>query len=228
MPRIAIIEDDLPTSNQLAQWAAKAVSGAQIDQLFSRKDAEAAIRATAYDLITLDIELGAERNAGVSLIHEATKSRSVPVLVVSAMPADLYRGVMKALDAWDYLQKPVGEHDFNQTLLSMLAGDDGKAHAEEDPLHIDPLISAHPTWKGQRLNLAATQQRLLHAIYTRRDDKDPTVSYEDLFALLTSGKNTENLKRQISQIRAAFSDVEGKKWNGIVAEPLHGYRWVSR
>ena len=228
MPRIAIIEDDLPTSNQLAQWASKAVPGAQIDQLVTRKDAEVAIRTTAYDLITLDIELGAERNAGVSLIHEATKSRIVPILVVTGMPADLYRGVMKALEAWDYLQKPVGEHDFNQTLLSMLGAGDGKAQVEEDPLHIDPLISAHPTWKGHRLNLAATQQRLLHAIYARRNDKDPTVSYEALYEFLTSGKNTANLKRQISQVRAAFSDVEGKKWNGIVAEPLRGYRWVSR
>lgn len=228
MPRIAIIEDDHPTSNQLAQWAAKAVPGAQIDQLFTRRDAEGAIRSTAYDLITLDIELGAERNAGVALIHEATKSRIVPILVVTGMPADLYRGVMKALEAWDYLQKPVGEHDFNQTLLSMLGAGDDKTQVEEDPLHIDPLISAHPTWKGHRLNLTATQQRLLHAIYARRNDKDPTVSYEDLYEFLTSGKNTANLKRQISQVRAAFGDVEGKNWNGIVAEPLRGYRWVSR
>lgn len=228
MPRIAIIEDDRPTSNQLSQWAAKAVPGAQIDQLLTRQEAEAAIRTTTYDLITLDIELGADRNAGVSLIHEATKSRPVPVLVVSGMPADLYRGVMKALDAWDYLQKPVGEHDFNQTLLSMLNVAVRQQPAAENHLRIDPLTSAHPTWKGERLNLTATQQRLLHAIYARRAEKDPTVSYVELFAFLTSGKNTENLKRQISQIRVAFGDVEGQKWNGLIAEPLRGYRWVDR
>lgn len=228
MPRIAIIEDDLPTSNQLREWATKAVPGAQIDQWFTRQDAEAAIRATSYDLITLDIELGADRNAGVSLMHEATKSRPVPVLVVSGMPADLYRGVMKALDAWDYLQKPVGEHDFNQTLLSMLNDPLRQQPAVEDHLRIDPLTSAHPTWKGARLNLTATQQRLLNAIYERRVEKDPTVSYAELFPLLMSGKNTENLKRQISQIRAAFSDVQGEKWSGIIAEPLRGYRWVDR
>lgn len=228
MPRIAVIEDDQPTSNQLSQWAAKAVPAAHIDQFFSRQEAEDAIRSIEYDLITLDIELGAERNAGVSLIKEATRNRPVPVLVVSGMPADLYRGVMKALDAWDYLQKPVGEHDFNQTLLSMLAFAAKQTAASDNPLHIDPLKIAKPTWNGQRLNLTATQQRLLNVIYDRRSEKDPTVSYDELFPFLMSGKNTENLKRQISQIRAAFEDVEGVKWNGIVAEPLRGYRWVSR
>jgi DNA-binding response OmpR family regulator len=228
MPRIAIIEDDQPTSNQLSQWAAKAVPGAQIDQLFSRQEAEDAIRSTEYDLITLDVELGAERNAGVALIKEATRTRPVPVLVVSGMPADLYRGVMKALDAWDYLQKPVEEHDFNQTLLSMLSFAAKQKGASDSPLLIDPLTLVKPTWNGQRLNLTATQQRLLHAIYGRRSEADPTVSYDELFQVLTSGKNTSNLKRQISQIRLAFEDVEGTKWNGIVAEPLRGYRWVNR
>lgn len=228
MPRIAIIEDDRPTNRQLFHWATKAVPDAQIDQLYTRQDAEASIKSTEYDLITLDIELDADRNAGVSLLHEATRNRHVPVLVVSGLDAGLYRGVMKALSAWDYLQKPVEEHDFNQTLLSMLADSSRESSADVDLLHIDPLTSTHPKWKGERLNLAATQQRILHAIYERRDEKDPTVSYGELFELLTSGKNTENLKRQISQIRAAFSDVEGTKWNGIIAEPLRGYRWVDR
>lgn len=228
MPRIAIIEDDRPTNNQLLQWATKAVPGAQIDQIFTRHEAEAAIKSTAYDLITLDIELDADRNAGVSLIHEATRTRHVPVLVVSGLEAGLYRGVMKALSAWDYLQKPVEEHDFNQTLLSMLADSSGDRSTGVDPLHIDPLTTTHPRWKGERLNLAATQQRILHAIYARRAESDPTVTYSELFELLTSGKNNDNLKRQISQIRAAFSDVEGTKWNRIIAEPLRGYRWVDR
>lgn len=228
MPKIAIIEDDHPTSKQLLHWALKAVPEAQIDQWFTREDAEAAIKTTPYDLITLDIELGADRNAGVALIHEATKSRDVPVLVVSGMDAGLYRGVMKALDAWDYLRKPLEEHDFKQIVLQMLADSAKRKSAVVDHLHIDPLTTAHPTWRGQRLNLAGTQQRILNAIYERRAEKDPTVSYAELCDLLTSGKNNENLKRQISLIRAAFSEVEKKKWNGIISEPMRGYRWVDR
>jgi hypothetical protein len=41
MTRIAVIEDDLPTSNQLAGWIRSARSGIVIDQWFTRDEAEA-------------------------------------------------------------------------------------------------------------------------------------------------------------------------------------------
>jgi len=229
MLKIAIIEDDRPTSSQLRQWVEKAVPGARIDQWFSRQQAEDAVKEIEYDLITLDIELGAERNAGVGIIKEATRARPVPVLVVTGMPADLYRGVMRELDAWDYLQKPVGEHDFIQTLLHIhkLSSRQTKASSAGE-LHIDPLTQAKPTWKGERLNLSATQQRLLNAIYERRHADDPTVPYDELFEFVVSGKNNDNIKRQIRQIRVAFEEIEHTKFEGIVAEPMKGYRWVNR
>jgi len=174
-------------------------------------------------------KFGAERNAGVGIIKEATRARPVPVLVVTGMPADLYRGVMRELDAWDYLQKPVGEHDFIQTLLHIhkLSSRQTKASSAGE-LHIDPLTQAKPTWKGERLNLSATQQRLLNAIYERRHADDPTVPYDELFEFVVSGKNNDNIKRQIRQIRVAFEEIEHTKFEGIVAEPMKGYRWVNR
>ena len=106
MTRIAVIEDDLPTSNQLAGWIRSAKSGIVIDQWFTRDEAEAALAREHYDAVVLDIELGRERHAGVALINAINKLRQgTPVLVVSAMPAAIYRSIMKALDAWDYLQK---------------------------------------------------------------------------------------------------------------------------
>jgi DNA-binding response OmpR family regulator len=229
MLKIAIIEDDRPTSNQIRQWVERATPDAHIDQWFTREEAEKAVSEVEYDLITLDVELGAQRNAGVSVIKEATRKRKVPIVVVSGMPADLYRGVMKALDAWDYLQKPVGEHVFIETLLETikLASLQKKPGANVE-LHIDPLTQAKPTWKGRRLNLSVTQQRLLHAIYGRRDCPDPTVPYKELFDCVVSGKNNDNIKRQIRQIRIAFEEIENKKFENIVAEPMKGYRWVYR
>ena len=58
MTRIAVIEDDLPTSNQLAGWIRSARSGIVIDQWFTRDDAEAALAREHYDAVVLDIELG--------------------------------------------------------------------------------------------------------------------------------------------------------------------------
>jgi ActR/RegA family two-component response regulator len=96
MTRVAIIEDDLPTSNQLAGWIAAARPGIQVDQWFNRDDAEAAIARERYDLVVLDIELGRERHAGVAVINAINKRHATPVLVVSAMPAAIYRSIMKA------------------------------------------------------------------------------------------------------------------------------------
>ncbi|MES2975572.1 MAG: DNA-binding response regulator, partial [Pseudomonadota bacterium] len=51
MTKVAVIEDDLPTSNQLAGWIRAARPAIQIDQWFNRDDAEAALARERYDLV---------------------------------------------------------------------------------------------------------------------------------------------------------------------------------
>lgn len=58
MTKIAVIEDDLPMSNQLKGWIESARPGIQVDQWFNRDDAEAAVAREDYDAVVLDIELG--------------------------------------------------------------------------------------------------------------------------------------------------------------------------
>ncbi|BBB58823.1 hypothetical protein UNDKW_0550 [Undibacterium sp. KW1] len=180
MVKVAVIEDDLPTSNQLKTWIEAAKPGIQIDQWFSRDDAEAAIARENYDLVVLDIELGRERHAGVAIINAINKQHATPVLVVSAMPATIYRSIMKALDAWDYLQKATFEEaDFIETFLEMLRSvKERKQHKESqsaaykeaakspaaDQLSMDPLRQRTPIWRGQRINLPLTAQRILAAL----------------------------------------------------------------
>ncbi|MCB5531867.1 response regulator, partial [Erysipelatoclostridium ramosum] len=85
MPRIAVIEDDPTTSEQIAGWIRNARPELNVDQWFDRDAAEAALLRERYDLVVLDIELGRERNAGVALINEINKQGlGTPVLVVSA------------------------------------------------------------------------------------------------------------------------------------------------
>ena len=61
MTRIAVIEDDLPTSNQLAGWIRSAKSGIVIDQWFTRDEAEAALRLVRTQLSLLWLQLDALR-----------------------------------------------------------------------------------------------------------------------------------------------------------------------
>jgi DNA-binding response OmpR family regulator len=156
---------------------------------------------------------------------------NVPVLVVSGLDANIYRGVMNALDAWDYLQWPVQEHAYISTVLSILRlATEAKKRGQQSgsELVTDPLKLPTPLWKGKRLGIPAAQQRLLHTIYEQRNAPDPTVPYVKLYEVLQVGKNKENVKQQVARINAAFREIEPDMPRRIRAEPMRGYYWVDR
>ena len=227
--RVAIIEDDPPTSDQLKGWMLSARPGLQVDQWFTRDEAEAAIARETYDLVVMDIELGRERHAGVALINAINKQHGTPVLVVSAMPATIYRSIMKALDAWDYLQKTTFEEaDFIDTVLEMLrASKDRPAKPAVAPidqeLSIDPLGQDAVLWRGHRVNLPLTAQRILAALHAHRGE---VVSYDELFQVVKTGRNRDNVRKHISTIREAFRDIE-PTFEGIESVPMRGFRWLA-
>ena len=228
MQKVAVIEDDRPTSNQLAGWIRAARPELEIHQWFDRDSAEAALARERYDLVVLDIELGRERHAGVAIINTINKlHQGTPVLVVSAMPAAIYRSIMKALDAWDYLQKTTfDEAEFVETFLDILRSARAQKSAEpapaaDDELSLDPLWQRSPTWRGQRINLPLTAQRILAVLVQH---KGQTVSYEDLFEVVKSGRNRDNVRKHVSAIRDAFRDLD-PSFDAIENVPMRGFRW---
>lgn len=228
MVKVAVIEDDVPTSNQLKSWIEAAKPDIVVHQWFNRDDAEAAIARENYDVVVLDIELGRERHAGVAIINAINKHNGTPVLVVSAMPATIYRSIMKALDAWDYLQKTAFEEsDFIETFLEMLrASKDKKRDSRTDnpsELSLDPLRQSSPMWRGYRVNLPLTAQRILAALFQRRGE---VVSYDDLYQVVKSGRNRDNIRKHVSTIRDAFREIDGQ-FDGIENVPMRGFRWIE-
>lgn len=232
MTRVAVIEDDRPTSNQIAGWIKAAHAEVVIDQWFTRDEAESALEKQHYDVVVLDIELGRERNAGVAIINAINKrQQGTPVLVVSAMPAAIYRSIMKALDAWDYLQKTAFEEsDFIDTFLEMLRvvqrlekNRQQTTSAQTQDLVLDPLWQRTPTWRGERINLPLTAQRILATLYQKRGE---VVSYEELFEVVKSGRNRDNVRKHVSTIRDAFRDLDAG-FDCIENVPMRGFRWTS-
>ncbi|MBL8326854.1 MAG: response regulator transcription factor [Rubrivivax sp.] len=234
--RVAVIEDDRPTSDQLKGWILAARPAIAVDQWFTRDDAEAALARQRYDAVVLDIELGRERHAGVAIINAINKRHAgTPVLVVSAMPAAVYRSIMKALDAWDYLQKTTFEEaEFIETLLEILrstsalheraergvADAAGPARAE---LVLDPLRQAQALYRGQRVNLPLTAQRILAVLHARRGE---VVSYEEMYAAIKSGRNRDNVRKHVGTIREALREIE-PAFDAIDNVPMRGFRWRS-
>lgn len=232
MVKVAVIEDDVPTSNQLRGWIESAKPGIRVEQWFTRDDAEAAISRETYDLVVLDIELGRERHAGVAIINAINKGHGTPVLVVSAMPATIYRSIMKALDAWDYLQKATFEEtDFIDTFLEILRAVKDRGNAKDsmppastNELSIDPLRQRTPIWRAQKINLPLTAQRILAALYANRGQ---VVSYDDLFQVVKSGRNRDNIRKHVSTIRDAFREVD-PQFDHIENVPMRGFRWSDQ
>ena len=225
MTLVAVIEDDVPTSNQLAGWIRAAKPGIEVHQWFDRDGAEAALVRERYDVVVLDIELGRERHAGVALINAINKQRQgTPVLVVSAMPAAIYRSIMKALEAWDYLQKTTFEEaDFVETFLEILRVAK-QPQPTPDELSLDPLWQRTPMWRGQRINLPLTAQRILATLYQRAGE---VVSYDELFDVVKSGRNRDNVRKHVSTIRDAFKEVD-PDFDGIENVPMRGFRWALK
>jgi DNA-binding response OmpR family regulator len=235
MVTVAVIEDDLPTSNQIRGWIESARPGIRVEQWFNRDEAAAALDRERYDLVVLDIELGRERHAGVALINAINKRRGTPVLVVSGMPASIYRSIMKALDAWDYLQKSdFDESEFVETFLEMLRAVQEKsaaaAAAAAPPvtglaaeLSLDPLRQSSPMWRGQRINLPLTSQRILDVLFRKRGQ---VVSYDELFLIVKSGRNRDNVRKHVSTIRDALREVD-PAFDKIENIPMRGFRWTD-
>ena len=229
--RIAVVEDDPPTRDQLIGWLRAARPDAVVTALADRDAAEAVLSAEHFDLVTLDLELGRERHAGIALINLLNKrGLGTPVLVVSAMPAAVYRSIMKALDAWDYLQKTqFDEVEFIETVLALLrqtarpdARTDAAPQAEPDPL-IDPLRQRNPTWRGQRLNLPLTAQRILATLLEHRGG---VVSYDQLYDVVKTGRNKDNVRKHVATIRDALREID-PAFDGIENVPMRGFRWNS-
>jgi two-component system response regulator ChvI len=150
---------------------------------------------------------------------------------VSAMPAAIYRSIMKALDAWDYLQKTTfDEAEFVETFLDILRTARLKEPAKaasprltDGSLQLDPLKQRTPMWRGQRINLPLTAQRILATLHARTGE---VVSYEDLFDVVKSGRNRDNVRKHVATIRDAFRDVD-PAFDGIENIPMRGFRWTG-
>ncbi len=164
----------------------------------------------------------------MALINAINKRHAgTPVLVVSAMPAAIYRSIMKALDAWDYLQKTTfSEAEFIETFLDMLRAARARGHAPAatvEDLQLDPLWQRSAVWRGQRINLPLTAQRILATLYQRRGE---VVAYEELFEVVKSGRSKDNVRKHVAAIREALRDADSS-FDAIENVPMRGFRWTA-
>lgn len=96
MTRIAIIEDVREDSDNLKALIQSSFD-AEVLQAFNKADAESLLKEGKFDLVIMDIELGAgakNRYAGLGLLSDIRANW--PTIVVSGMPEDNLRNLAPA------------------------------------------------------------------------------------------------------------------------------------
>ena len=228
MYSIAIVEDDVPTSDTFKGYLENRFT-CVVHQYMDCASAKAALEQHTFDLVISDNDLGSgsDKYGGAKIAKALNKE--TPLLVVSGMPQpEMHRELFKALEAWDYLQKPVTEEDFiNQVSRALTFRDasaKGAAGAQTitDPdLIIDRSGQSMVTWKGERLVLSMTQILILETLVTHINQDVP---YNDFFVHIRSGKNKANLREYIKQLRRTFKEVD-PGFSRIKNTTLFGYSW---
>lgn len=228
--RVAIIEDEQEVSDRFSGWLKEQIHDLVIDQWLTREDGERAIAEYSYDLIVMDVMFGHDRFAGIGMIDAINRKSGppTPVLVVTGLESESYRALIKELGVFEFLQKPISSHDFVGTALDILrqkkATDSAPAQSNirSDRLHLAPLEGS-PRWNGKAFKLALSGQRILAAIYRARPH---TVTYDDLFRIVTTGATKDNIRKHIGQIREAIQEVD-PDFDLIKADPNKGFRWAD-
>ena len=234
MYKIAIIEDDAPTNDEFKRYVTNFWPNSEVDQFHEFNSAAAALTNTNYDLVISDIDLGpgTDEYGGIK-IARALDALKIPLLIVSGSPQpELHRSIFRALDAWDYLQKPISEADFvtqldramtfRQARLQTLSNiGNSVAIPSDSSLEMNIHSGTAVKWKGKKVHLSMTQIYLLQVLLAK---PNAHVKFEELFKFISTGRNKENLRVFMGKIRTAFRDVD-PDFDSIKTIPMVGYSW---
>lgn len=231
VPRIAVIDDHAEVVTLLTDWLEQILPGADISPFSTLQPALDAIGMGDFDLVIADIDLGPgnDKFGGVRIAN-ALDTQSTPLLVISGTVGEMQKGYFKALDAWDTLQKPVSRPDFETLVRRAIAYRRGMSGAATTPAGEFPRVPdlkitrqrGKPVeWKGKTVRLQMSQIEIVEVLAKAAGE---TVTHATLFDYIPSGKNLDNLRQKISEIRTGF-EGEDPDFDCIVTVPLKGYSW---
>jgi two-component system response regulator QseB len=163
--RLLLVEDDAMIGAAAREGLRQ--EGHVVDWVRDGVQADAAVAATGYDLVLLD--LGLPRRDGLTLLKGWREARrDVPVLVITARDAvgDRVAGLDAGAD--DYLVKPFDLDELSARVRAVLRRRAGRADAtlRLGDLEID-TAARRVKWKGKDAALSGREYALLEALADR-------------------------------------------------------------
>jgi two-component system, OmpR family, response regulator len=163
--RLLLVEDD-SMIGAAAQQGLRG-EGYSVDWARDGREANAALRATGYDLVLLD--LGLPHGDGLALLREwRARRREMPVVIVTARDSvgDRIAGLDAGAD--DYLVKPFDLDELSARIRAVMRRRAGRA---ESTLKVGSLVmdtaGKRVKWKGKEVELSGREYALLEALANR-------------------------------------------------------------
>jgi two-component system phosphate regulon response regulator PhoB len=145
-------------------------AGFRVVSAFDGQQAHEVARRERPDLVVLDLMLPTLPGTEVArLLRQEEKTRSIPIVMLTARGSEVDRIVGFELGADDYVVKPFSPRELVlrvQAILRRDVRDEGEEKITFDPLVID--LAAHVVrLKGREVGLTATEFKLLHRLARR-------------------------------------------------------------
>lgn len=234
--RIVIVEDDADQRNNYKDAIEK--KGYEVVAYDSKENALIGFEEELPDLVVLDIVLKEETDAGFELCRELmAKDPNLPIIFLTERIDEIDKISGLRMGAWDYLSKPISLNYLTVRISSLLrinqshleSSDGAHANMEAEGTMLVGELAVNPealrvTWKGQRVNLSATELRMLVNLIEKPEH---AVSYESfmnatmesLVTRNTINTHMHNIRKKIRWVDPTFACIK--------SEYGYGYRWAE-
>lgn len=201
--RILLAEDDLSLGESIESWLT--LDGYVVDRVMRGDLAQTALAAHDYQCLLLD--RGLPGLTGDALLKSLrARSKTVPVIMITAR--DAVRDRIEGLDlgADDYLVKPFDLEELSARIRAAVRRHDGRPQAalEHAGVRLDPAAK-QVTFRGEAVELTAREFAILHALIRRpghvvsREQLEETLyGWGDEVESNTIEVHVYNLRRKLS------------------------------
>lgn len=205
-PRVLVVEDEPRLASLLADYLKAA--GYRVDVLSDGREVLPAVRASAPDLMLLDLMLPGRD--GLDICRELRSFSDLPVIMMTAKVEEIDRLLGLELGADDYICKPYSPREVVarvKAILRRLKSSSATAGpAEETPLLALDEGSFAARCRGQVLDLTPVEFRLLKAladapgrVFSREQLLDRLYSDHRVVTDRTVDSHIKNLRRKLEQ-----------------------------
>jgi DNA-binding response OmpR family regulator len=228
MPRILIIEDELPIRRGVAD--ALRVSGYRPIEAGDGASGLALALTEELDLVLLDLLLPGRD--GMQVLAEIRTARSsLPVIILTARGGESDRVAGLRAGADDYVVKPFSARELLARIQAVLRRTAGPSPAVRSArlgrVQVDferREIRGNPVENGRRLELSASEWSILNYLVANRHR---TVSRDELMNRLwgiPAGAETRTIDMHVARLRQKLCDAVGPSGgNAIVTVRGQGY-----